>query len=59
VRGLWRGLGPNIGRNSVVNAVELASYDEFKYQLISHGLLKDGLACYFVASAVKFYHHHS
>jgi len=32
--GLWRGLGPNIGRNSVVNAAELASYDQIKQTLM-------------------------
>jgi len=52
VKGLWRGLGPNIGRNSVVNAVELASYDEIKYQIIKSGFLEDGVGCHFVASAI-------
>mmetsp|Transcript_19347 Transcript_19347/g.16563 ORF Transcript_19347/g.16563 Transcript_19347/m.16563 type:complete len:126 (+) Transcript_19347:313-690(+) len=36
--GLWRGWGPNVMRNSIINAVELASYDEIKYQLIHSGL---------------------
>jgi len=27
---LWTGLGPNIARNCVVNAAELASYDQYK-----------------------------
>ena len=30
VSNLWRGVGPNIMRNSVINAAELASYDQFK-----------------------------
>ena len=30
IRGLWVGLGPNVMRNSVINAAELASYDQFK-----------------------------
>jgi len=51
IGGLWRGLLPNILRNSVINAVELASYDEIKYQIISHGILKDGLPCHIVSSA--------
>ena len=25
--GLWTGVGPNIARNAIINAVELASYD--------------------------------
>ena len=28
VAGLWRGLGPNVARNAIVNAAELASYDQ-------------------------------
>jgi Mitochondrial carrier protein. len=55
VGGLWRGLMPNILRNSVINAVELASYDEIKYQIISRGFLNDGIGCHFVASAVPNY----
>ncbi|KAF0933979.1 hypothetical protein E2562_021038 [Oryza meyeriana var. granulata] len=27
---LWTGLGPNIARNAIINAAELASYDQFK-----------------------------
>lgn len=27
VIGLWKGLGPNIARNSVINATELATFD--------------------------------
>ena len=30
VRGLWTGLGPNIVRNSIINAAELVSYDSAK-----------------------------
>ena len=26
--GLWRGLGPNVARNAIVNAAELASFDQ-------------------------------
>ena len=28
--GLWIGIVPNIMRNSIINAAELASYDQFK-----------------------------
>eukprot|EP00882_Tetradesmus_deserticola_P016352 GHRQ01017460.1.p1 GENE.GHRQ01017460.1~~GHRQ01017460.1.p1 ORF type:complete len:135 (+),score=54.40 GHRQ01017460.1:1378-1782(+) len=28
--GLWKGLGPNIARNAIINAAELASYDQIK-----------------------------
>lgn len=27
---LWTGVGPNIARNAIVNAAELASYDQIK-----------------------------
>ncbi|KAF5727350.1 mitochondrial uncoupling protein 2 isoform X1 [Tripterygium wilfordii] len=30
LRALWTGLGPNIVRNAIINAAELASYDEVK-----------------------------
>jgi len=30
ITGLWVGVVPNIMRNSVINAAELASYDQFK-----------------------------
>lgn len=28
MKGLWRGIGPNVARNAIVNAAELASYDQ-------------------------------
>ena len=34
--GLWRGVTPNIGRNAIINAAELASYDS----------VSPGQACY-------------
>jgi hypothetical protein len=30
VGGLWTGIGPNVARNGIINAVELASYDQVK-----------------------------
>ena len=38
VRGLWRGLGPNVIRNSVINASELVSYDVAKGALVGWGM---------------------
>jgi hypothetical protein len=35
--GLWKGLGPNIARNAIINAAELASYDQIKVSLLSTG----------------------
>ncbi|XP_031386129.1 mitochondrial uncoupling protein 2-like isoform X2 [Punica granatum] len=31
---LWTGLGPNIARNAVINAAELASYDQVKMTIL-------------------------
>jgi len=28
VRSLWKGVSPNIARNALINAAELASYDQ-------------------------------
>jgi solute carrier family 25 uncoupling protein 8/9 len=30
IKGLWTGVGPNIGRNAIINAAELASYDQVR-----------------------------
>lgn len=34
VRALWTGLGPNVARNAIVNAAELASYDQVKQTIL-------------------------
>ncbi|KAM0027776.1 putative mitochondrial carrier UCP, mitochondrial carrier domain superfamily [Helianthus debilis subsp. tardiflorus] len=34
VRALWTGLGPNIARNAIINAAELASYDQVKQTIL-------------------------
>ncbi|PWA88870.1 mitochondrial uncoupling protein 1 [Artemisia annua] len=39
VRALWTGLGPNVARNAIINAAELASYDQVK-QVVTHTILK-------------------
>lgn len=28
MRSLWKGVGPNVARNALINAAELASYDQ-------------------------------
>ena len=30
LKGLWVGWGPNVMRNSIINAAEIASYDQYK-----------------------------
>lgn len=47
---LWTGLGPNIARNALINAAELASYDQFKQSLISSGLVGDNVYCHLASS---------
>ncbi len=39
VAGLWTGVGPNISRNAIINAAELASYDQarhWRYDAAAH-----------------------
>ncbi|CAL8160678.1 unnamed protein product [Prunus armeniaca] len=35
VGALWTGLGPNVARNAIINAAELASYDQVKETLLN------------------------
>ncbi|KAK9909586.1 hypothetical protein WJX75_004503 [Coccomyxa subellipsoidea] len=44
--GLWKGVTPNIGRNAIINAAELASYDTIKSALISTGYFEDTVPCH-------------
>jgi len=45
---LWTGLGPNVARNAIINAVELASYDEVKAGLLKLGM-SDGIPCHLLS----------
>jgi solute carrier family 25 uncoupling protein 8/9 len=47
---LWTGLGPNIARNALINAAELASYDQIKQTLLGTGLFKDNAYCHMASS---------
>lgn len=47
---MWKGLGPNVARNSVVNAAELVCYDTIKDLLIKNRLMTDNLSCHFTAA---------
>lgn len=42
IAGLWTGLGPNVMRNAVINATELASYDQIKQMILAAGV-EDGV----------------
>lgn len=50
IKGLWRGLGPNIARNAVINTAELATYDQIKETIISRGLMQDGVPLHIVGA---------
>ncbi|KAL4503410.1 hypothetical protein ABPG72_001016 [Tetrahymena utriculariae] len=52
VTGLWRGLVPNIVRNSVINATELATYDQVKEMVLRSKLMKDNIFCHLFCSSV-------
>jgi solute carrier family 25 uncoupling protein 8/9 len=47
--GLWKGLGPNIARNAIINAAELASYDQIKVSLLATGMFQDNIITHLVA----------
>lgn len=55
VRGLWVGVVPNAVRNSIINAAELASYDEVKYRVLKYNLMKDGKLLIFDLTLKVFY----
>ena len=45
-KGLWTSWSANVVRNSVINACELASYDQYKQMLTQSGLMEDGTKCH-------------
>lgn len=54
IRGLWLGLGPNIMRNALINAAEVATYDQAKEKALERGYMDSPLlhcACATIASA--------
>ncbi|CAJ0950615.1 unnamed protein product [Ranitomeya imitator] len=50
VRGLWKGTGPNITRNALVNCMELVTYDIIKDTLLKSNLMSDTLPCHFTSA---------
>jgi solute carrier family 25 uncoupling protein 8/9 len=48
--GLWSGLGPNVARNSIVNAAELVCYDTIKDLLMRKLMMRDNLGTHFTAA---------
>lgn len=49
VRALWTGLGPNIGRNAIINAAELASYDQVKEAILKIPGFTDNVVTHLIA----------
>ena len=52
IGGLWTGWGPNVMRNSIINAAELASYDQYKEIILASGLMKDGAPCHLTCASL-------
>ena len=52
IANLWTGWGPNVARNCIVNAAELAAYDQYKQWVIGSGMLKDGIPCHLFCASL-------
>lgn len=50
--GLWVGIIPNILRNSVINAAEIASYDQYKEMWLKYTSIPDKLALHFICASM-------
>ncbi|KAJ1120342.1 hypothetical protein NDU88_008514 [Pleurodeles waltl] len=50
MKGLWKGTGPNITRNAIVNCTELVTYDLIKDLLLKSNLMTDTLPCHFTSA---------
>lgn len=51
LKGLWRGVEPNVARCFIGNACEIGCYDQFKTWLGQSGVVPDGPLRHFTASA--------
>eukprot|EP00963_Diacronema_lutheri_P008415 scaffold752_cov322-Pavlova_lutheri.AAC.12 len=49
VASLWRGVGPNMTRNAVINAAELATYDQIKEALLRSGAFTDNVVTHLIS----------
>jgi solute carrier family 25 (mitochondrial uncoupling protein), member 8/9 len=52
IANFWTGWGPNVARNSIINAAELASYDQYKEMFLKYGILNDGTPCHLVCGSL-------
>jgi len=46
VSGLWTSWSANVVRNSIINAAEIASYDQYKEILVQGGYMRDASPCH-------------
>jgi len=53
LRGLWKGVGPNVQRAALVNLGELATYDQSKELLINNNILGDNLLTHTIAGVMS------
>lgn len=50
VRGLWKGLFPNMARNGIVNVAEIVCYDIIKDIILGYRLMDDNIPCHFTSA---------
>lgn len=50
IRGLWKGIIPNVVRNIAVGVTEMVTYDVVKHKIIKSGALEDGIPCHFLSA---------
>ena len=43
---------PNIFRNSIINAAEIATFDQVKDMILARKLLEDNILCHLVSSSI-------
>lgn len=48
--GFWVGIIPNILRNSIINAAEIASYDQYKQMFMQYTSIKDKMPLHFICA---------
>lgn len=52
VLGLWTGLKPNIMRNAIINAAELATYDQVRTFILNRNLMNDSIFMHFTCGGI-------
>lgn len=50
ITGFWVGIIPNILRNSVINAAEIASYDQYKQMFLQYTSMPDTMRLHFICA---------